>query len=69
MAQGEFVRAGLAANEAEAELMCNLLREEGIEAVERQTNYGMGAVTGPAGEREILVPGEHLERAQELLEG
>jgi len=55
-------------NEAEAELLCGLLRSEGIECEHRPTNFGAGVMDGlPGGAREIIVAEERLARAQELL--
>jgi Putative prokaryotic signal transducing protein len=52
----------------EAELLCALLRTEGIECDHRPTNFGVGTMDGmPGGSREVIVDAEHLERAQELL--
>ena len=49
--------------------MTILLREAGIESVQRFTDVGAGAVdaTGSGGPREVLVAPEDLDRAQELL--
>jgi Putative prokaryotic signal transducing protein len=55
-------------NESEAELLCALLRTEGIECDHRPTNFGVGAMDGmPGGPREVFVAEESLARAQELL--
>jgi hypothetical protein len=56
--------------EAEAELLCALLREAGIPAMDRITSMGAGAADGlpTGGPREILVRGEQLSRAREVLE-
>jgi hypothetical protein len=55
-------------NEAEAELLCALLRTEGIDCDHRATNFGVGTMDGmPGGPREVVVAEESLERAQELL--
>ncbi|TML33071.1 MAG: DUF2007 domain-containing protein [Actinobacteria bacterium] len=56
--------------EAEAELICSLLQDAGIPAMQRQTTMGGGAADGfPAGgPREILVRAEQLSRARETLE-
>jgi hypothetical protein len=54
---------------AEAELLCALLRTEGIECDHRSTNVGVGAMDGipGGGPREVVVDAEQLARAQELL--
>ena len=55
-------------NAAEAELLCGLLRTEGIECDHRATNFGVGSMDGlPGGAREVVVAEESFERAQELL--
>jgi Putative prokaryotic signal transducing protein len=56
-------------NEAEAELLCALLRTEGIECDHRPTNLGVGSMDGMpgGGPREVVVAEESLARAQELL--
>lgn len=58
-------------NEAEAELLCSLLRSAGIPAMQRLTTMGGGAADGfptGGGPREILVRAEQLERARDTLE-
>jgi Putative prokaryotic signal transducing protein len=54
---------------AEAELLCALLRTEGIECDHRATNLAIGAMDGMpgGGPREVVVDAEQLARAQELL--
>jgi len=54
---------------AEAELLCALLRTEGIDCDHRATNLAIGAMDGMpgGGPREVVVAEEHLARAQELL--
>ena len=56
-------------NEAEAELLCALLRTEGIECDQRLTNFGAGSMEGlpGGGPREVLVAEDGLERAREIL--
>ncbi len=60
----------IAANEAEAELVRSLLATDGIDSVQRQTNFGAGAADGfsPGGSREVLVQPDDLERARAILE-
>jgi hypothetical protein len=56
-------------NEAEAEILCALLRTEGIECDQRATNLSVGRMDGMpgGGPREVVVAEQHLARAQELL--
>lgn len=56
-------------NAAEAEILCALLRTEGIECDHRPTNLGVGSMDGMpgGGPREVVVAEESLARAQELL--
>ena len=64
----ELVPLTIVRNEAEAELLCALLRTEGIDCQHRSTNFGVGSMDGlPGGAREVVVDKEHLERAQEIL--
>ena len=57
-------------SEAEAELLCSVLQEAGIPAMQRLTSMGAGAADGmpSGGPREILVRPEQLARAREVLE-
>ena len=66
----EPVRVTVVQNEPEAELVCSLLRSEGIECYHRPTNVTAGAfdgVVGSGGSREVLVAPHAVERARELL--
>jgi Putative prokaryotic signal transducing protein len=56
-------------NVYEAEMLCALLRTEGIACDDRPTNVGVGFADGwpSAGPREILVEEAALDRARELL--
>ena len=64
----ELVPLTIVRNEAEAELLCALLRTEGIECDHRPTNFGVGTMDGlPGGAREVVVDKDGLERAQEIL--
>lgn len=64
----ELVHLTVVPREAEADLICGLLRTEGIECDHRPTNFGVGSMDGyPGGAREIVVAEQSLERAQELL--
>ena len=55
--------------EAEAELLCSLLRNEGIRCTYRVSNYGAGAADGLAvgGPQEVIVRSEDLAAAREIL--
>ena len=56
------------ANEAEAELLCGLLRTDEIECDHRPTNFGAGTMDGlPGGAREVLVAADDLDQAREIL--
>jgi hypothetical protein len=56
--------------EMEAGIVCDLLRDAGIECFDRPTNFAAGAMDGltSAGPREIVVRGEDAERARTVLE-
>jgi hypothetical protein len=55
-------------NEAEAELLCALLRTEDIDCDHRPTNFGVGTMDGlSGGAREVVVAEDGLERAREIL--
>jgi hypothetical protein len=65
-----LVKVTTVANEIEAEIVCALLRTEGIDATHRRTDFAAGAAdasTTAAGPREIYVPAEDLDAARELL--
>jgi Putative prokaryotic signal transducing protein len=66
---GDLVRLTIAGSEPEAELVRGLLATEGIESIQRPTDFAAGALDGWAagGAREILVRAADLERAQELI--
>ena len=66
----ELVRLTVVANEAEAEIVRALLQTEGIESMQRPTDFGAGALDGWAagGAREILVRGDDLDAARTLVE-
>jgi putative signal transducing protein len=63
------VRLMVVADSMEADVICGLLRTEGIACDHRHTDMGAGAgdAIGTAGPREILVRSEDLARAQELV--
>ena len=56
-----------AANEFEAEMICGVLSEAGIESGMELANTGIGGRIGGGGARDIYVHAEDLERAQEAL--
>jgi Putative prokaryotic signal transducing protein len=70
MADENVVRLTIVGSEPEADLLCDLLRSEGIECMHRVTDVGAGALDGVAaiGSREVLVHEGDLERARELAE-
>jgi hypothetical protein len=58
------------ANEPEAEILCGLLRANGIACMYRTTNLAAGmadASSAIGGPREVLVDTEQLEEARKLL--
>ena len=61
----DSVRLTVVGSEMEADIVCGLLRTEGIPCGHRETDFG--SVVFPGGPREILVAGEDLARARELL--
>jgi Putative prokaryotic signal transducing protein len=64
-----IVRVRIAAGESEAEVVCGLLRSEGIRCFHRPTDAAAHAeVLSPLGWREVLVNEEDLARARELLD-
>jgi hypothetical protein len=65
----ELVHLTVVPTEAEADLLCALLRTEGIECDDRPTNLGVGAMDGlpGGGPREIVVEERGLARAQEII--
>ena len=69
--QGELVRLTIVPSESEAELLRGLLATEGIESIQRPTDFAAGALDGWAagGAREILVRSADVETARELIGG
>lgn len=65
----ELVRLTIVPGEPEAELMRGLLATEGIESMQRPTNFAAGALDGWAagGAREIIVRASDLDAARELI--
>jgi Putative prokaryotic signal transducing protein len=70
-AAGELVRLTIVASEPEAEMIRGLLSTEGIESMQRPTDFAAGALDGWAagGAREILVREADVEAARELVGG
>jgi hypothetical protein len=69
--EDELVRLTIVSGEPEAELLRGLLATEGIESIQRPTDFAAGALDGWAagGAREILVRSADLEAARELIGG
>jgi hypothetical protein len=67
----DLVRLTIVPNEPTADLLCALLREEGIGCRHQVTDVGAGALDGVAaiGSRAVFVAAADLERARELAEG
>ncbi|HLE99171.1 MAG TPA: DUF2007 domain-containing protein [Gaiellaceae bacterium] len=65
----ELVRLTVVPNEAEAEMIRALLATEGVESMQRPTDFAAGAFDGwsAGGPREILVREADLDAARELL--
>jgi hypothetical protein len=64
------VRLTVVGNEPEAEMLCGLLRANGIACTYRTTDLAAGMADASAaigGPREILVEEEQLEEARKLL--
>lgn len=65
----DWVVAGVARSEPEAQLVCSVLRGAGIEALPRLTNSGAGAGDGlgTVGAHDILVSLADVEKARGLI--
>jgi hypothetical protein len=65
----DWVLVGVAGSEAEAELLCSVLRGAGIECLPRLTNSGAGAGDGlgTVGAHDILVSPQDAQDAREIL--
>ena len=65
----ELVRLTIVRSEPEAELLRGLLATEGIESLQRPTDFAAGALDGWAagGAREVLVHAADLDAARELI--
>jgi len=64
---GDLRRAALAMNQAEADMLEDMLRSEGIPCVVRRSQRADLPDFGASGQREILVPEGGLAAARELL--
>lgn len=64
----ELVTLTVVGSELEAEQLCGMLREAGVEAMHRGGSLGAG-VLGGGGPSEVLVRPEDEERARGLLGG
>jgi Putative prokaryotic signal transducing protein len=67
---GDLVTLETVGSEAEADLICGLLRGEGIDCIHRPTNFASASMDGltSAGPREILVGAGDADRAREILQ-
>jgi hypothetical protein len=63
------VRLTVVGSQAEADVICSLLRVNGIRCGERAANVAIERGGGFGGWREILVDEDQLEEARELLAG
>jgi len=65
----ELVHLTFVPNSYESELLCALLRTEGLTCDQRSTNLGVGMMDGlpGGGPKEIVVGEQDLVRAQEIL--
>jgi hypothetical protein len=64
-----LVAVDVVATEAEAEILCGLLRSAGIDCTHRVTDRGAGAADGRSvgGPQAVLVRSEDLESAREVV--
>jgi hypothetical protein len=65
----DWIAVGVAGSEAEAELLCSVLRGAGIECLPRLTNSGAGAGDGlgTTGAHDIMVRSQNAQDALEIL--
>jgi hypothetical protein len=64
----DWVIVEVASSEPEAELLCSVLRDYGIECLTRLTNSGAGAGDGLAlGAHDIMVSPQDAQDAREIL--
>ena len=69
---GDTVRLTVVPDEGEAEIVCGMLRAEGIRCAHYRTNMSSGgsdASSSFGGWREIVVSSDDLDRARALLPG
>lgn len=66
----ELVALTVVPTESEAQVLCGLLRANGVECSYRQTNFGAGAADGVpiGGPVEVLVTERDLDDARRLLD-
>jgi hypothetical protein len=64
---GELKIVASAANEFEAEMICGVLSEAGIESTQELASTGVGGRFGGGGGRDIYVRPEDAEAAREAL--
>jgi hypothetical protein len=69
MMDRDWVVVTVARSEPEAELLCSVLRDAGIECVPRQTNTGAGAGDGLSGVggHDVLVSPADADAARDVL--
>ena len=67
---GDQVTLTTVATAFEADVICGILREQGIDCFAKPTNVavGMGDGLATAGPREVVVLAEDVERAREVLQ-
>jgi hypothetical protein len=65
----DWIAVEVARNESEAELLCSVLRDAGIECLPRLTNSGAGAGDGlgTAGAHAIMVSPQDAQDARDIL--
>jgi hypothetical protein len=61
------VRLTVVGSQPEADLICSLLRVNGIRCGERAADVATPGALGLGGWREVLVSGDQLDEARELL--
>jgi len=61
------VRLTVVPNQGEADMICAMLRANGITCAERAANPAIPSMTGFGGWHEILVPDDQLNAARDLL--
>ncbi len=55
--------------EYEAEMIKEMLEENGIPVLVRQSDYAMPVIFGSGGMVEVLVPKDFVDKAKEIIEG